>query len=214
MISFKPGCRFSVFRRYLLMIVLCFSAGGVLILIAAKSASGFRDNQNDNLFALLVLRSDEIKGNLGGEIFPIALYSNGKYTDVSSESMDVDKRKQFERFKDYSVIVKGAKKADFAVEQIKNSSFMCSHLMVGTGRIRSGMSVIQLFQTIGKEKTSHSSGGDQKEKFEITLKWTPALSKYNKSTPVNFTDDMHARIRNDAIKMGVRLILPIKLHVK
>ena len=172
-----------------------------------------------NLVALFFLRQDHLKNQLRGEIYPIALFSQGKYVDASiNVRRQTDPPPEIERvrrklglsdFKRFTLLNQGQKLAEFRVNEITSSQFQCSELLTGKGQISGERSLINIFKTISPRHSSSGSGYINGKKFDETLKWAIAISDYNQTQAVmpEATQQNEARFKQDLLAIAQPLFL-------
>lgn len=193
--------------------ILVFAGVFVLLLVFWKSGpSGLLSTkQDENLVSLLYIRKDNLNGRLQGEIYPVALYSDGKYSDASVDvnaetSQTAGRQTALSRIKDFFVLNDKTKTGKFHVEEISPSRFMCSNMVTGKGR-KDGVLLSGIFDSISALRTSSSKGFEDKKEFDYTLKWTLASSRiYKEPATVVVARGDSVRYRTDVMKMAAALL--------
>lgn len=161
-----------------------------------------------NLISLLFIRKDNIDNTLQGEIYPIAYYSEGKYSDASIADSETGKAKSLlSGIRDFVVIGKGNITERFKVEELTSSPFMCSKLLVGRGRPKDSSRLSNIFEHISSARSSRSRGVENKKDFDYTLKWTLATSRaYRIPAAPSATSPDVGRYKSDLLNVAIPLL--------
>lgn len=169
----------------------------------------------NNLLALFLVKKDNLKNELHGEIYPIALYINDAYVDVSNDVtpqiqinfkeenlLKLMQQKSFlSAIKNFNVIKDNTKIGDFTINKLGIGQFACSSLLIGQGTFQGQQSLQTIFDSIPANRSGGFSGSIGDKNFDQTWRWSLAINQHNpspnaKPTP---TAEEEARYKQDLL---------------
>ncbi len=169
-----------------------------------------------NLVALLYLRRDNLKNELGAEVYPIAFLFNGKYVDASVDItqdpdfpavVEIAKQKSLlNAIQQFKVINQGRKLGKFVVNHISPGQFQCSEILTGKGQSAEHLS--NLFNTLSPQYLDRTKGYIRGKEFDETIKSAIALSNYHSTPSVlpKITKQQQDQYREDLLAIAKPLL--------
>jgi hypothetical protein len=103
---------------------------------------------NPNVVGLFLVKQDKLRNEFRGEIYPIALYLNGKYVDVSNDITQGmrnpsrlewlikinQQRSILSAVQSFTILDRDQSVGEFSFEKLNASQFTCSTLLTGQGQ--------------------------------------------------------------------------------
>lgn len=189
----------------------------VAVSLGAAAQSPTAKPAQSNLVGLFIVRRNNANQQYRGEFYPIAQYSNGRYTDVS-----IDVTRQMRQESKEADIVKGniAKSvlrnnsavtvlnakdqplSNFKVNQAGVSYFACSAALVGRGNLTDTSNVQSIFKQLPRDRESRNMGFLNGKQFDETWRWTIAAQTTTLPAPVSFTQAQFDQYRKDLVRLG------------
>lgn len=170
-------------------------------------------SSDDNLIALFYIRKDNLKNTMEGEIYPIAFYSKGKYTDASVGGEDAVPEKKaresvLNTMRTFNIISKGKTAGRFQVDSAAPGEFMCLKILTGRGKTTNAGQLNTIFNAIEHPDVSHSKSFENKKNIDYTLKWTLAATRISKkpAATVNLPEGDIKRNQADTLRIGKSLL--------
>lgn len=184
------------------------------LIVIGTNLFPFMFSTKDNLISLFYVRKDNITGELQGEIYPIALYTNGQYINASVDVTGEDaaqvrqKNSYLENIRSFTIIEDGKKLGHFSVDAIDRAGYMCSEILIGKSKSKPDGNLLNIFKSINDSKTSCSIGYQDHKEFNYSLKWTLAASnsfkhKTKGREPVGTDIE---RYRRDLLNIGTNIL--------
>ncbi|MBI4779808.1 MAG: hypothetical protein HY785_00650 [Oscillatoriophycideae cyanobacterium NC_groundwater_1537_Pr4_S-0.65um_50_18] len=180
-----------------------------------------------NLVALLFVKKDNLKNELRGEIYPIALLLNDRYLEIGTDltrdlrdfgNLDAAGRARIlslnnqrvvtNAIQNFTVVSNGQTLGEFQVEKPIISQFSCSSIITGQGNFQSQTSLQAIFDQLPQSRTGGFSGGtqqlDETWRTAIALSQAPEISKPPAPSDADLT-----RYREAALAFGKTAIAAV-----
>lgn len=172
-----------------------------------------------NVLSLLLVKKDNLTQEWRGELYPIALYVNGGYVDVT-EDLTVAARNGFSEealiqthpshtlfnaFKQFTVLGQDAVVGNFSVESPGVTQLACSTFLVGRGTFKGQQSLPDIFASLPEDRGGAAAGSLGDKKFDEVWKWTIAVHRHTPSTHSPGSID-EATVRQDLLTAGKPLM--------
>lgn len=147
----------------------------------------------NNLVALFLVKKDNLNNELRGEIYPIALYINDSYVDVSRDVTpqirddfqedilvrNTQPQSLLSAIKTFTVLNQTDKLGEFKVNKLRVSQFACSAFLTGQGKFVGDKSLQTVFDSIPSHHAGGFKGSMAGKEFDETWRWTIATSQFN-----------------------------------
>lgn len=173
-----------------------------------------------NLVSLFLVKNDKLKNQFRGEIYPIALYLNGKYLDASTDvttqvRMDYQEenlirnnqqKTPLSAIKTFTVVDRSNTIGQFTVDRLGISQFACSSFLVGQGQFQGKQSLQDIFAALPESQSGGFSGSIGKKQFDETWRWTIAPSQYHESPMIKRSPPDLDKYKQDLLDRGNTLI--------
>lgn len=178
----------------------------------------------NNLVALFLVKKDNLKSEFSGEIYPIALYLNGHYVDVSHDVTGAvrdnfqedqlialnQQRNVLSAITSFTVLDDYALLGQFNVDKLSVSQFACSTLLVGEGQFTGDKSLPALFEILPKDQAGELKGKVAGQAFDQAWRWTIAISQYTPPTakqpyptdPAKYQQALLTAAKAEILKLG------------
>lgn len=200
--------------------------GSVAFAGANLKTAAVPTSPNENVVGLFLIKKDQINQQYRGEIYPIAQYKNGKYTDASvnvtpevredsSESAIVQRnlsKSILSQPQTFTVIdPQGKPLTQFAAKTAGVGQFACESLLVGRGQVLDNTKLPTLFDQLPKDRSQGMSGFINGRQIDEVWKWTIAFQ--NPVTPAKLISVSPAQLkqyRADLVRIGTAQINQIK----
>lgn len=179
-------------------------------------------SRQDNLIALFVVKRDNLNQQYRGEIYPIAQYKNGRYSDASvdvtlemrqnAKEADIVKRNAARSVLNSNptftaVNPQGNALSKFSVDRLGVGQFACSSLLIGRGKLLGQSNIQTMFNQLPRDRERQLSGFFNGQKFEETWRSTLAAQSVPSTvTPARLTPAHREQYRKDLIQIGTREI--------
>lgn len=181
-----------------------------------------KNQGSTNLVALFLVKKDNLQSQLRGEIYPIALYVNGGYVDVSndvtrevrdnfSENIllrNIQSKSFLNAIKNFTVINQDQKLGEFTVNKLALSQFACTSMITGQGDFSGEASLQQIYEAIPDDRSGGFNGSIGKKQFDESWRWTIATSQYSseKTAQPKLSQADETQYRKDLLDAGKTLI--------
>jgi len=180
----------------------------------------------DNLVGLFIVKRDNLNQQYRGEIFPIARYSNGRYTDASvdvttqvrqdSKEAEIIRRNAAKSSLNNKptfnpINSQGSSLGQFNIDRLGVGQFACSSVLVGRGKLTGQPSIQAAFNQLPPLSERQLSGVLNGREFDetwrstIATQLTPTAAPELKVTTVQFD-----QYRKDLLRVGASEIAKIK----
>lgn len=147
----------------------------------------------NNLVALFLVKKDNLTNQLRGEVYPIALYINNSYVDVSRDVTpqirddfqedilvrNTQPQSLLSAIKTFTVLNQTDKIGEFKVNKLRVSQFACSAFLTGQGKFVGDQSLQAVFDSIPSDHVGGFKGSMAGKEFDETWRWTIATSQFN-----------------------------------
>ncbi|HEY9616101.1 MAG TPA: hypothetical protein V6C64_04635 [Microcoleaceae cyanobacterium] len=147
----------------------------------------------NNLVALFLVKKDNLNNELRGEVYPIALYINNSYVDVSRDVTpqirddfqedilvrNTQPQSLLNAIKTFTVLNQTSKVGEFKVNKLRVSQFACSAFLTGQGKFVGDKSLQAVFDSIPADHAGGFKGSMAGKEFDETWRWTIATSQFN-----------------------------------
>ncbi|MBL1175529.1 hypothetical protein [Pantanalinema sp. GBBB05] len=147
----------------------------------------------NNLVALFLVKKDNLNNQLRGEVYPIALYINNSYVDVSRDVTpqirddfqedilvrNTQPQSLLSAIKTFTVLNQTDKVGEFKVNKLRVSQFACSAFLTGQGKFVGDKSLQSVFDSIPSDHAGGFKGSMAGKEFDETWRWTIATSQFN-----------------------------------
>ncbi len=205
--------------KFFSLIGAAFALGSCAVLssLPAPSVSA-QSPVKENLVGLFYVSRNNLNQQYRGEVFPIARYSNGRYTDVSVDvttdirenttEAEIVKRNAAKSIlksnPTLSVLnTQNQKSADFSVNSLGVGQFSCSSLLIGRGKLSGSSDLQKIFNQIPRDREDEFRGSINGKPFDETRRWTLALQSPTPPVPsVQLTPAQSAQYRKDLVRIG------------
>ncbi|GAP96801.1 hypothetical protein [Leptolyngbya sp. NIES-2104] len=167
----------------------------------------------DNLIGLFIVKRNNFNQQYRGEIFPIARYSNGRYTDASTD-VTLEMRQNSNQAE---IVKRNAAKSvlntkptfnlplsQFSVDRLNVGQFACSSMLVGQGKLTGQSTLKTAFDQLPASSQSGSRGFSYGRKFDETWRSTIATQSAPTSgfkMQTNTIDPLE-QFRQDLLRIG------------
>lgn len=172
----------------------------------------------DNLISLFIVKRNNFNQQYRGEIFPIARYSNGRYTDASTD-VTLEMR---ENANQAEIVKRNAGKSvlntkptfnlslgQFSVDRLNIAQFACSSMLVGEGKLTGQPTLKTAFDQLPASSQTRSSGSFYGREFDETWRSTIATQTAPTSTNVGMQitggqspSEVLEEFRKDLLRLG------------
>ncbi|MBE9013268.1 hypothetical protein IQ250_24020 [Pseudanabaenaceae cyanobacterium LEGE 13415] len=180
----------------------------------------------NNLIGLFIVKRDNLKQQYRAEIFPIARYSNGRYTDASvdvttqvrenSREAEIIKRNAANSILNTkptlnAINPQGGSLGKFSVDRLEVGRFACSAVLVGRGKFTGQSDIQATFNQLPKSSETRSSGAISGREFDETWRSTIATQLTPTAFPTAFgiTRPLYEQARKDLLQIGTSEIAKI-----
>lgn len=153
--------------------------------------------QQNNLIGLAYVIKDNTNQQLRGEVYPIALYRNGSYVDVSNNitekvrkvlvnnnsekytlSENDRKKSLLNATENFTVVSNSGKIGNITVDNLEVAQLSCSYFVAGK-ILPNQQSLSQIFSQIPSEKSDNVISDFQGNKIDETWRSAIAIENYN-----------------------------------
>ncbi|MGG6266685.1 hypothetical protein ACQ4M3_10550 [Leptolyngbya sp. AN03gr2] len=180
----------------------------------------------NNLIGLFIVKRDNLKQQYRGEIFPIARYNNGRYTDASVD-VTLDMR---QNANEAEIVKRNAAKSvlntkptfnalnsqggsigKFSVDRLGIGQFACSSVLIGRGKLTGQPSVQAAFNQLPTLSERQLRGVSNGREFDETWRSTIATQLTPTAAPaLKVTTPQFDQYRKDLLRIGTSEIAKIK----
>ncbi|MGI0488989.1 hypothetical protein ACN4EK_26570 [Pantanalinema rosaneae CENA516] len=147
----------------------------------------------NNLVALFLVKKDNLTNQLRGEVYPIALYINDSYVDVSRDVtpqirddfqedilvQNTQPQSLLSAIKTFTVLNQDHTLGEFKVNKLRVSQFACSAFLTGQGKFVDEKSLQAVFDRLPPDHAGAFKGSMAGKEFDETWRWTIATSQFN-----------------------------------
>ncbi|MBD1844452.1 hypothetical protein H6F89_13825 [Cyanobacteria bacterium FACHB-63] len=178
--------------------------------------------RQDKLIGLFIVKRNNLNQQYRGEIYPIAQYKNGRYSDASvdvtpemrqnAKEADIVKRNAARSVLNsrstFTVTnTQGKSLGQFKADRLGVSQFACSSLLIGRGKLLGQSNVQTMFNQLPRDRERRSSGFFNGQEFDETWRSTLAAQSVPSAVaPVRLTSAQTAQYRKDLMQIGTREI--------
>lgn len=176
--------------------------------------------KNPNVVGLFVVKHDKLKNEYRGEIYPIALYLNGKYVDISTDItqgvrdkfrlewlLNINQRRSvLNAVQSFTVLDREQPLGEFNVQKLDASQFSCSTLLTGQGEFTDKKSLSNLFEALPKENSDSFRGGSSEKQFDESFRFTIAVHQHNPTPTVQLPQANPSQYKNDILAAATTAI--------
>jgi hypothetical protein len=170
----------------------------------------------ENLIGLFIVKRNNLNQQYRGEVYPIAKYSNGRYTDASldvtlgmrqdSQEAEIVKRnaaKSVLNSKPTFTFANQNNSGRFSVDRLGVGQFACSTLLIGRGNLVGQINAETVFNQLPRDRERQLSGFFNQQEFNETWRSTIAAQTTTPTTTqVRPTRDQLSQYRTDLLRMG------------
>jgi hypothetical protein len=174
----------------------------------------------DNLIGLFILKRNNLNQQYRGEIYPLAQYRNGRYSDAS---LDVTPEVR-EDSKEAEIVQRNAAKSvlntnptltimnpshalgKFSVDRLGVGRFACSAVLIGRGKLVEQSDLNLAFNQLPAKSQRASSGAFNGQEFDETWRSAIAAKMTTPATTVRPTQAQLDQYRKDLIRIGTSAI--------
>lgn len=172
----------------------------------------------DNLIGLFIVKRNNLNQQYRGEIFPIARYGKGRYTDASTD-VTLDMR---QNATEAEIVKRNAAKSvlntkptfnlpigKFSVDRLNVAQFACSSMLVGQGKLTGQPSVKAAFDQLPASSERRSQGFFYDREFDET--WRSTIATQTTPTPTKVgiqitgaqsASEVLEQFRKDLLRLG------------
>lgn len=205
---------------------LVLSGCAALNTVAQNTVAQTPKPAKNNLIGLFIVKRDNLNQQYRGEIFPIARYSNGRYTDASvdvtiqvrqdSKEAEIVKRNAANSVLNTkptlnAINPQGGSLGKFSIDRLGVGRFACSSVLIGRSKFTGQSSIQATFNQLPKSSERRSSGAINGREFDETWRSTIATQLAPTAFPEAFgvTRPQFEQARKDLLQIGASEIAKI-----
>lgn len=171
----------------------------------------------ENLIGLFLVKRNNLNQQYRGEIYPIARYSNGRYSDASldvtlemrqdSQEADIVKRNAAKSVlktnPTFTVNLQSSQLGQFSVDRLGVGQFACSSLLIGRGKFVGQSNLQTVFNQLPRDRERSFGGYINRQEFDETWRSTIAAQTTTPAAAsVRLDQTQLEQYRKDLLRIG------------
>jgi hypothetical protein len=204
--------------KFLSLIGALLALGSSTILGSLPVASvSAQSPTKENLIGLFLVTRNNLDQQYRGEVYPIARYANGRYTDVSVDVTpevreDTSEAEIIKRTAAKSILksnptlsflnLKGQPSGTISVNRIGIKPFACSALLVGRGKVSETANLQTVFNQLPRDREGGYQGKFNGKPIDESYRWTVAIQSTTPPAPISLTSTQSQQYRRDLARIG------------